>query len=91
MTLPSLFAPGRLVDFVLFVVAAEFVALAWLDRERGLRAALADPFFALAPGACLLLALRAAIAGDAGPWILVWLTASLPAHLADLVRRRRRR
>lgn len=91
MNLALLFAPGRLVDLVLAVVVVEFVVLAWRDRGRGLFGALADPFFALAPGACLLLALRAAISGDTGAWILIWLTASLPAHLADLARRGRRR
>jgi hypothetical protein len=38
----------------------------------------------LLPGACLLLALRAALTGAASTVILAWLAAALVTHLADL-------
>jgi hypothetical protein len=47
-----------------------------------------DLAFALAPGACLLLALRAALTASAWTLVGVLLAASLPLHLIDLARRR---
>lgn len=44
---------------------------------------------ALLPGFCLLMALRAALTGAGWPWIALWVTASLPAHMLDLYRRLR--
>jgi hypothetical protein len=38
----------------------------------------------LLPGVCLMLALRAALAGSAWPWVPLALAAALLAHLADL-------
>jgi len=78
---------GRIVDLALAVVAIEFFALvlrrrAW-DGSYAVTVALA-----LAPGACLLLALRAALSGDEGVWVWAWLAASLPLHGLDLIRRR---
>ncbi len=85
----SYFASGLAVDVILAIVVLEFGALAWRGRHGG-RSALADAFFALAPGACLLLALRAALHGESWTGIALWLTAALPAHLGDLWRRHRR-
>ena len=80
------FRSGRAVDVVLLVLAAEF---AWLVlRRRPGRPGLADRALALAPGACLLLALRGALTGAPWPWIAAALAASFPVHIADLVRRR---
>jgi hypothetical protein len=58
----------------------------WLTRARGWRPDAAA--LRLLPGALLLLALRAALTGQAWPWIALALAASFPAHLADLARRR---
>ena len=84
------FTSGLAVDVILTLIVAEFAVLAWLGRRHGL-SSLTDAFFALAPGACLLLALRSALHG--GPWtgVALWLTAALPAHLGDLWRRNRRK
>ncbi len=48
-----------------------------------------DLLFALAPGVCLMLALRIALGGYDAAWIIAFLSASLPLHLADLARRKR--
>jgi hypothetical protein len=78
----AFFFSGHAVDLALAVLALE---LAWLIlwRRRSLRAALTVTL----PGACLLLALRAALTGAGWVWVAVWLALSLPAHVADLVRR----
>ena len=80
------FASGHAVDLVLLVVAAEFAYLN-LRRGRG-RAGWTDRALALAPGVCLLLAVRTALTG--GPWPLVAaaLALSFPFHVADVVRRK---
>lgn len=81
MTAPT-FSPTLFADIVLAALALE---AAWLLTTRSGRRL--DILFALAPGACLALALRAALAHD--PWFIVaaCLAASGPAHLADLARR----
>ena len=88
MSLPALFASPHIVDLVLAVIVLEF---AWLQLRPGAprnRGATLDRALALAPGACLLLAVRAALAGMAWPWTPLCLAASLPFHLADLRRRK---
>ena len=75
-----------LVDLVVAVIGAEFVVLAWRAGWR--RDALVTLLFALAPGACLALALWSALAGAGAVWVATWVTASLPFHLADLWRRK---
>lgn len=78
------FESGRAVDLVLFVLAVEAGAIAWLGGAR--RATLLG---ALVPGLFLLLALRAALTG--APWqaVALFLALALPAHLLDLGRRLR--
>lgn len=87
--LRGLFSSGRVVDLLLVVIAAEFVWLSWRCGARDLRTVMIDLFFSLAPGACLLLALRAALTGAGWPWIAAFLAASFPVHILDLARRRR--
>lgn len=80
------FSSGHAVDLVLLVLAAEFL---WLQLRPGApRGRILDRMLALAPGACLLLALRAALTGAPWPWVALEVTASLPFHLADVARRR---
>ena len=81
--LAGFFRSGHAVDFVLGVVVLEFVVLS--VRRRG---PVLNRVLALAPGACLLLALRAALTGAGWPWVALALAASFPFHLADLFRRR---
>ncbi len=81
------FASGRVADLLLAVLLAEVLALAALRRLRGHGPALADVLAMALPGACLALALRAALVGAAWTWIALALSAALLAHLADLFRR----
>jgi hypothetical protein len=70
----------HLIDFVLLVTIAEAVVLSRVFRCRvaiGL----------LLPGICLLLAVRAALAGVAWPWVPVMAAAAGLAHLVDLRQR----
>lgn len=84
----DLFASGRAVDIVLVVMLVEFAVLV-VRRAPDQRTATAiDLGFALAPGACILLGLRAALVGASWPWIALWLLASFPLHISDLLRRR---
>lgn len=77
-----LFASGHAVDVVLAFMVLEGI---WLvARERPALTVL----LMLMPGALMLLALRAALAGLPWYWIAVPLTVSLPLHLADLRHRR---
>jgi len=78
----DLFASGRAVDLVLLFLALEVVALGLWWRGGAINA-----LVAALPGACLLLALRAALTGAHWPWVALWIAMSLPAHLADLTRR----
>lgn len=92
MSLPTvmdaLLAKGHVVDVALAFIGLEFAFL-WLrapasarwDKARAL-------LLALGPGACLMLALRVALTGGDARWVAFWLTASLPLHLADLMRRK---
>lgn len=75
------FASGHAIDLVLGFLALEVLVL--MRRSGALTAVLAA-----LPGAFLLLALRAALTGAPWPWVALWISLSLPAHLADLARRR---
>jgi hypothetical protein len=76
------FTSGHAIDVVLVFMAVEAVALIAMKRPP-LTVALT-----ILPGAAMMLALRAALTG--APWQMVglWLTVSLPLHLADLRHRR---
>lgn len=76
-----------LVDLVLALTVLELLALAaWRWRKAGAGGAL-SVLAALAPGLCLMLAVRAGLRGE-GVQTLAWISAALPVHLLDLVRRR---
>lgn len=81
----DLFSSGRAIDLILAFMAVEFAVLYWRRRNR--RSPLIDLMLALAPGAFLLLAVRAALTGAGWIWTAAFLAASLPAHLADVSRR----
>lgn len=79
----DLFASGRAIDLVLAVLLLEAL---WLWRRK--RAPVGDILRALLPGAFLLLAVRAALTGAPWPLVALPLILALPAHLADIRRRR---
>jgi hypothetical protein len=87
----DLFESGRVIDLALFVLAAEVIALGWWQRATGHGPDVVDLLANAAAGACLLLALRAALTGAGWPWVAAALCASLVAHLVDLARRWPRR
>jgi len=80
-------ASGRIVDLILVLMAAEAVGLILYRRATGRGIAPLDLIVNLAAGACLLLAVRAALGGAGWGWIAASLAAALAAHLADLGRR----
>jgi len=77
-----LFASGHAVTLVLAFMGVEGV---WLVARRW---SALTVFLMLAPGALMLLALRAALVGLPWYWIALPLTVSLPLHLADVRHRR---
>jgi hypothetical protein len=80
----AFFSSGHAVDIVLLVLALEVLALSLRPRGH-----LADVLTPVLPGMFLLFALRAALTGAGWIWVCLWITLSLPAHLADLWRRLR--
>jgi hypothetical protein len=83
---PALLAHGHAVDLILAVIVVEFAALS--VRRPLAHGALTSRILAFAPGVCLLLALRAALTGSNWIWVAVFLAASFPVHVGDLMRRR---
>lgn len=88
--MPELLADERLVDLALLLTAIEGLLLVAYHRRTGRGVAPPDLVANLAAGACLMLALRAALAGAGPTWIVACLAGSLLAHLLDLSRRWRR-
>lgn len=83
----ELFSSGLIADWVLGMMALEACVLLVYRRRSGRGPAAFDWLPNLASGACLMLALRAALVGAAWVWIASALAASLLGHLADLGRR----
>ncbi len=84
----AFFHSGRVADLILLVMAVEAAVLYARGRSRSHPVKASDLLFAIGPGACIVLALRAALTGADVGWIGAALAASLPLHLADLARRR---
>lgn len=83
----DLFSSGRIVDFILGIVALEIIVLALLRARTRYGPPLGDIIPNLLSGACLLMALRCALTGTSWLWPALWLAAAFAAHLADLARR----
>jgi hypothetical protein len=73
-----------LIDLVLLFTVVEALALTLLRRRAGRGLSAKALVLLLLPGIFLLLALRAALAGAAWPWVPAALLAALIAHLMDL-------
>jgi len=77
----SLQAQLHLIDLILLLVAAEALLVWWVLRRRSPRGRALTVQLTLASGACLLLAVRAALA-DSTQGLLLSLTAGFAVHLA---------
>jgi len=82
---------GRAIDLILAVVAIEAVVLVALQRKAGRGLPPVDLLGQLLAGAMLLLALRCALTGADYRWTALFLAASFPAHVLDMVQRWRSR
>lgn len=81
------FTSGLAVDLVLALMAGEAILLIALHRWAARGPAPSDWLANLASGFCLVLGVRAVIAGAPWPWLALALSGSLAAHLVDLKRR----
>ena len=82
----AFYTSPHLIDLILLFTVLEGTILA---RWRKIPARTVT--IMLLPGLCLLLALRAAMAGAAWPWVPVALTGALLSHFFDMRERFRRR
>ncbi len=80
-------ASGRLVDVVIAITVIEALALAIYHRISGKGVAPSQFLVNLVSGLCLMLALRAALAGAGPLWVACWVTAAGLAHVLDLRQR----
>ena len=76
-------SPALIDLIIVFTMIEAVVLIVWRASEER-TAALAKIGLMLLPGICLLLAVRAALAGAPWPWVPTALTAALVAHLLDL-------
>ncbi len=83
----QLFASGRIVDLILALMLAEYLALRLYAGRSGLSLSALGLAGYLLSGACLLLALRVALSGGGWIWVAAFLAASFIVHLIDLRRR----
>lgn len=81
----ALFASGLVADLALAVLALEAAGLWALRRFAGRGPGLAPLGLGLLSGACLLLALRAALTGAGPAWVGAALAAAGAAQVAWLV------
>ncbi len=85
----ALFESGRIIDFILAFAAVEAILLVAYRRRVGGGMPAGDVIVCILPGVMLMLALRAALAEAAWPWIALCLVGALAGHFADLRRRLR--
>lgn len=83
----ELWRSGRFIDLALAMTALEWIGLVVLRRTRGSGLAPSAIAGQLLAGVMLLLALRCALRGDDYRWPLLFFSASLPAHVFDLMKR----
>ena len=87
VTVGELVRSGRVVDLIVAVVVVEAILLWTLRRRLPGHLHARDLIGLLAPGVCLMLALRAALTNADWTVVAGWLTAALLTHLYDLWRR----
>ncbi len=81
------FAGGHSIDLVLLLIALEAIVLMVLWRMRCCPLPPRATLLILAPGTCLLLAARAALAGASWVWVSSFFLVALFIHLVDLRQR----
>ena len=84
------FVSPRLIDLILLLTLAEAFALMVWPRTESSASGRRAIGWMLLPGIFLMLALRAALAGEPWPWVPAALTGALISHLFDLRGRLRR-
>ena len=82
----NLVREGTVALLALAILGLEALAIAFLAR----RAARLPLFANALSGMALILALRAALLGQAPVWVALWLGLGFVAHLADVFARLRR-
>jgi hypothetical protein len=91
----ALTSPALIDLIIVFTIIEAVVLIVWRRRSgapkefrdeapAGRTSGVAAVGLMLLPGICLLLAVRAALAEAAWPWVPAALTAALIAHLLDL-------
>jgi hypothetical protein len=83
----DLIASGRIVDAILVLMVLELAAIAVFRRMTGRGPAVVALLPNFAAGACLVLALRAALTGSNVGAVSGWLLGALIAHALDLASR----
>lgn len=83
----ELFHSGRIIDLILIMLMLEAAWITYNYHRNHRGPAPADACANLAAGACLLLAVRAALVDAAWPWVALGLAAALAAHIWDMKRR----
>ena len=84
------FTDGRIVEWILLLIAAEAVIFSALVLIWRKRLPLTGLLLNLLAGACLLLALRVVLLGENWVMAAFWLGAAFVAHALDLLLRLRR-
>jgi len=82
---------GRLFEWIVLLVILEGLLLHWLWRRHAIGLPWHHIIGSFISGACLMLAVRAAVIDTPSAEIALWLALSLIAHLTDLGLRFRRR
>lgn len=89
--LQAAIASGRLFEWIVLLVILEGLLLHWLWRRHAVGLPWHHLIGSFISGACLMLAVRAAVLAATSSEIALWLGLSLLAHLTDLGLRFRRR
>ena len=90
-TLVAAINSGRLFEWIVLLVILEGLLLHWLWRRHAIGLPWHHIIGSFISGACLMLAVRAAVIDAPSAEIALWLALSLISHLTDLGLRFRRR
>ena len=85
----ELFSTGLIADIMLAFMALEAIVLVLYRRKTNRGLTPRAVFWMLLPGACLVLAFRAALVGASWQWVALAVSVSLLAHLGYLRQRLR--